>query len=221
MRACPLCPLPGVRKFMFFTMIGPFAGKIVRKNAHRKILFYDARFVLFRRNRSFWRNLFYDAWNIARTHAFLSGQEEKAMSYTSEKMPQAAYCLYCGREMPAGRPDRKFCCVTCKNRYHNRHKYPCREQVEQRIFRILERNHAILDKLLRLGIHSLDLMTLSQLGYNKDYVTSYRKQGIRNEYLCFDVRYELTPSRIKKIVRIGPEDWDADKEMSKRKEAGP
>ena len=43
-----------------------------------------------------------------------------------------------------------------------------------------------------------------------DYVTSYRKSGVHHQYTCFDIRYELTPTRIKNIVRIGLED-DADK----------
>ena len=76
--------------------------------------------------------------------------------------------------------------------------------------RILERNHNILDKLLRLGVNSLDRLTLVGLGYNPDYVTSYRKSGIHHQYACFDIHYEQTPTRIKKIIRTTLED-DADK----------
>ena len=78
--------------------------------------------------------------------------------------------------------------------------------MERRIIRILENNHAILDKLLRLGIRSLDRISLVNLGYNPDFVTSYRKQGVHHEYACFDIHYELTPTRIKKMVRTGVED---------------
>lgn len=116
------------------------------------------------------------------------------------------HCICCGDLILYGRPDRKFCSSTCKNRWHNRQKYPAQELVERRIIRILRRNHDILDRLIRLDIHSLDRVTLMSLGYHPDYVTSYRRVGVRNEYTCFDIHYELTPTRIKKIVRTGVED---------------
>ena len=132
------------------------------------------------------------------------------MAYKIEDMKHPVSCLNCGKEIPNGRPDRKFCGTVCKNRYHNRKKYQQREVVEQRVMRILERNHNILDKLLRLGVNSLDRLTLVGLGYSPDYVTSYRKSGIHHQYACFDIHYEQTPTRIKKIIRTTLED-DADK----------
>ena len=73
------------------------------------------------------------------------------------------------------------------------------------MIRILEHNHSILDKLVMLGVGSLDRVTLANLGYNQDYVTSYRKSGVHHQFACFDIHYEQTPTRIKKIVRIGLE----------------
>jgi len=131
------------------------------------------------------------------------------MGYKIEDMKHPVYCLYCGDEIPSGRPDRKFCCQACKNRWHNRKKYQHRGVVEQRVLRILERNHGILDKLLRVGVNSLDRLTLVGLGYNPEYVTSYRKSGVHHQYACFDIHYEQTPTRIKKIVRTTL-DGDAD-----------
>lgn len=124
-----------------------------------------------------------------------------AMAYKIEDMEHPVYCLNCGGEIPSGRPDKKFCCNACKNRWHNRKKHQHREVVEQRVLRILERNHAILDRLERLGVHSVDRLTLVGLGYNLEYVTSYRKSGVHHQYACFDIHYEQTPTRIKKIVR--------------------
>ena len=106
-----------------------------------------------------------------------------------------------GKSPAAGPPDKKFCSTDCKNRWHNRKKKQHRGVVEQRVLRILERNHSILDKLERLGIHSVDHYTLIGLGYNLEYVTSYRKSGVHHQYACFDIHYEQTPTRIKKIVR--------------------
>jgi len=123
------------------------------------------------------------------------------MAYKIEDMGHPVRCLNCRREIPSGRPDKKFCSTDCKNRYHNRKKKQHRGVVEQRVLRILERNHSILDKLERLGIHSVDHYTLIGLGYNLEYVTSYRKSGVHHQYACFDIHYEQTPTRIKKIVR--------------------
>ena len=139
----------------------------------------------------------------------LCGKRAREMAYKIEDMKHPPHCQFCGRILLSGRPDRKFCSVACKNRWHNRVKHPPREQVERRVMRILIRNHLILDKLLRLGIHSVDRITLLELGYHPDYVTSYRKAGTHHQYACFDICYELTPTRIKKIVRTGLED-DAD-----------
>ena len=110
--------------------------------------------------------------------------EREKMAYKIEDMKHPPHCLFCGCVLLRGRPDRKFCSVACKNRWHNRVKHPPREQVER--------------------------LTLLELGYRMDYVTSYRKSGVHHQYTCFDIRYELTPTRIKNIVRIGLED-DADK----------
>lgn len=124
-----------------------------------------------------------------------------AMAYKIEEMEHPVCCLACGKAIPSGRPDKKFCSAACKNRWHNRKKNQHRGVVEQRVLRILERNHSILDKLERLGVRSVDRLTLVGLGYNPEYVTSYRKSGIHHQYACFDIHYEQTPTRIKKIVR--------------------
>ena len=123
------------------------------------------------------------------------------MAYKIEEMKHPVHCLYCGGIIPYGRADKKFCSLQCKNRWNNRRKAPDPRPLVQRVLRILDRNHGILDKLLKLGISSLDLLTLQSLGFNLEYATSYKKAGVHHQYTCFDIHYELTPSRIKKIAR--------------------
>ena len=41
------------------------------------------------------------------------------MAYKIEDMGHPVRCLNCGREIPSGRPDKKFCSTDCKNRYQN------------------------------------------------------------------------------------------------------
>lgn len=137
------------------------------------------------------------------------------MTYRIEEMSHPVYCRCCGRVIPYGRADKKFCSALCKNRYHNKRKNKDSRPAVKRVLRILGRNHAILDKLLKLDIRSLDRLTLLSLGFTPEYATSYKKAGIHHEYACFDIRYELTPTRIKKIVRSaveGPADNDSTEE---------
>ncbi|MBQ1912825.1 MAG: hypothetical protein II171_04610 [Bacteroidales bacterium] len=106
------------------------------------------------------------------------------------------YCLECGEPMGYGRPDRKFCCVSCKNRWHNKQRALDWHAEQDRIHRILTRNHAILARLLRMGVVTIDRLTLYQMGYNDHYVTYFSKEGTHHRYACYDIQYETTPSRI-------------------------
>jgi len=125
-----------------------------------------------------------------------------AMTYVLKQLyREPCNCLFCGEPIPEGRPDKKFCSSVCKNRWHNRKNSSPRDKVQVRIIRILERNYDILDRLVNLGIKQLDILILINMGFNVNYGTSYRKSGIHDRYACFDISYELTPSRIKKIVR--------------------
>lgn len=120
------------------------------------------------------------------------------MGYPTEEGSRFGYCLECGDiiEYGSGRPDRKFCSCGCKNRWHNRRKARSWERYRLKIQRVLEVNHAILDRLLSVGVTSIDLISLDRLGYDPNYVTSFHKVGHRNLYSCYDITYEATPSRI-------------------------
>lgn len=123
------------------------------------------------------------------------------MSYNL-KGPERIQCLECGDIITYGRADRKFCSDSCKNRYHNsrNHRY---RSVHLRVLGILEKNYQILQQLLDKGVTSIDLGDLAQLGYNKEFATSYHKIRGRNEYRCFDIKFYCTESRIFRIERFG------------------
>lgn len=106
------------------------------------------------------------------------------------------FCLECGQHIGFGRPDRKFCSLRCKNRYHNKQRCMDWHAEQDRILRILSRNHDILERLLMMGLPSMDRITLGQMGYNENYVTSFHKVGTHCLCSCFDIQYEKTPSRI-------------------------
>lgn len=116
-------------------------------------------------------------------------------------------CLECGNPLGYGRHDRKFCCAACKNRWHNARRYPGMDKAVARVLRILENNRDILSKLERMGIRDIDRLTLQHLGFNAGYSTSFRMVSRRHQvYTCFDYTYELTPSRIRHISWMVPEE---------------
>ncbi len=123
------------------------------------------------------------------------------------KYCHAGFCLQCGRILdPAlGRADRKFCSPACKNEYWNLQKNPRHKAFMKRILSILNRNYDILHRLLQMGVTSIDRITLAQLGFNLQYVTHYQRLGSRQFYGCFDIQFELTPTRIWHIVCVTTE----------------
>lgn len=125
-------------------------------------------------------------------------QNRCPMSLKYDTSLEVLHCLQCGAPMipMTGRQDRKFCCQDCKNRWHNTHRNAARSKYHQRVSRILENNNAILRHLLSLGVTSLDRPTLRDLSFNFEYATSYCKLGRRHHYTCYEIHYDLTPSRL-------------------------
>ncbi len=107
-------------------------------------------------------------------------------------------CLECGREIPSGRKDKKFCSVSCKSRYHYRAGF---KPYRMKVLRAIDRNHRILDQLLAAGVTSVDLPDLAQMGYRLGYVTAYNRVRNRNECRCYDIKFYITESRIFGITR--------------------
>lgn len=132
--------------------------------------------------------------------------EETTSSLTNLLLPES-YCPECGRPLTncLGRMDRRFCSVECKNKWHNKQRGPNRDKEVQRIVRILYRNRSVLERIIRLGFHSLDLTTLQYMGFSMSYFTSLTKVRHRWVYTCLDFAYELTPSRIKNIRVLAEE----------------
>ena len=132
------------------------------------------------------------------------------MEYEYQKKEDVqSRCLNCGKPILSyGRVDRKYCCPACKNRYNNQHRNnPGHERVK--IIRALDANREILYKLLKLGITSIDRVSMAHLGFNPEYATSCHRVGTRVIYGCFDMSYEQTPTRIWRIRQTILEDEDA------------
>ena len=109
-------------------------------------------------------------------------------------------CLECGDVLPYGRSDMKFCSQSCKSRWHYERDGRIKG-VRLRIFGALDRNYAILESLLEMGVTRIDIPDLAQMGYNFDCITSYHKVRNRNEYRCFDIKYYMSDSSVFKLER--------------------
>lgn len=121
--------------------------------------------------------------------------------YEETEEQQRGRCLECGDVLPYGRSDMKFCCSSCKNRYHYA-RVGHLKGVRLRTIGALDRNHEILDALLKRGVTSINIPDLGQMGYRFDCVTSYHKVRNHDEYRCFDIKYFLSPSRVFDLSRV-------------------
>ena len=112
-------------------------------------------------------------------------------------------CKECGAPLiqGRGRTDRKFCSVTCKNRWHNRNSEPFREY-RQRILRRLDRNHSILSGVVRAERSALGLTEAMAMGFSPTIYTSCAKIGKHVEYTCFDIRYRISENRLWAVEKI-------------------
>ena len=121
------------------------------------------------------------------------------MMYKNEE-EQRGRCLECGDVLPYGRSDMKFCCVSCKSRYHYVNGGHLKG-LRLRTIGALDRNHEILESLLARNVTSINISDLAQMGYRFDCITSYRKVRHKTEYRCFDLKYFMTESRIYGLSR--------------------
>ena len=129
-------------------------------------------------------------------------QNSRRMSQKYQMEDRVPRCLFCGEPIPLGRPDRKFCSLECKNAFHNSHRKVSTNHYHDRVVRILENNYYILKHLLAMGITSIDRRTLRELHFNQEYTTSYSKIGHRHHYTCFEIHYDITPTRAINIENI-------------------
>ena len=124
------------------------------------------------------------------------------MAYSLKCIKIQTRCLQCGKEILYGRADRKFCSQECKNRWHNRRRYPLREEMENSVLRKIDFNHSILERIYKMGVNTVDLLTLAHMGFDARYVTSYRRVGRHDVFAIFDFQFEMTPSRLKKLESV-------------------
>lgn len=114
---------------------------------------------------------------------------------------EGGHCLECGSPV-YGRPDKKFCCDSCRNKYHGHLRYrPVK--THNATLKILTRNYSILEALFRLKGASCPVSTLTQMGFQPDFVThQVQKKGKHLEYRCFDFIYNMSDSKLFNLRRL-------------------
>lgn len=122
----------------------------------------------------------------------------KGMYGTGEERSR---CLECGDTIEYGRAGKKFCCENCKNRYNNRRVRNTRIS-RMRVMTSLDKNYRILERLLRMGVTTMDVSYMKQLGFSFDSVTSYHKVRKRDEFCCFDISFVVTETKVTSITRV-------------------
>lgn len=117
-----------------------------------------------------------------------------------EERNQVSRCLECGDSIEYGRQDRKFCCNTCKNKFNNRRSKDKRV-IKTKILHVLENNYLILARLVRMNVKSMTVGELRRLGFDFEYMTSFRKTRRHDEYGCFDISVVVMSSKVISITR--------------------
>jgi hypothetical protein len=111
-------------------------------------------------------------------------------------------CLECGDKIRYGRSDKKFCCEDCKTRHYNNLAKGSRAY-RRRVISRLSRNYQVLERILRSGESSAEIMDMIAAGFSPDSVTGYHKSRSRSdEYWCFDIKYRMSESRVHSISKI-------------------
>ncbi|MBR1871920.1 MAG: hypothetical protein IJ795_01780 [Bacteroidales bacterium] len=120
----------------------------------------------------------------------------KILQYSDQK-----YCLQCGSRILYGRPDKKFCCVKCKDLFHNNEQKVVRE-MRNKLTTILSRNYQILSVLLKAGRTTIHVADIQAMGYNINCVSwCYCESSRTSDFACYDILYSKSGLKIYNIRR--------------------
>lgn len=113
-----------------------------------------------------------------------------------------AKCLQCGSEiLSEGRCDRKFCCDTCRHKYHN-YRYMMQNRFKEKTNRKLDVNYKVLRRLVDAGANEIPLQDAIANGFDEKYATAMFRNEKITDYNCYDISYRISPSRIFKIHQL-------------------
>lgn len=109
-------------------------------------------------------------------------------------------CLECGNKIVYGRKDKKFCCQSCKNHYHNRVNYMAL-RMRDRVAAAIKENYRVLSWAIDTGRSNVPLNEMTMMGFNSAFYTSCKKTGRHVEYTCCDIVFCMSANKVYKIRR--------------------
>ena len=108
---------------------------------------------------------------------------------------QKGLCLQCGKAL-AGRKDKTFCSIECKNEYHNSLSRIERAEHKKTIAALCL-NFKILKNCKRERRSSYSLAELEKVGFNPDLFTGLKRSRVGfDEYRCFSASYILSKGMV-------------------------
>ena len=123
------------------------------------------------------------------------------MAYDKKYERHMPICLECGDRIRYGRTDKKFCSDECKAKHHNDMAKAGRA-LRHKVIALIDRNHDILDDVLKSGEDAASLVDLMTMGFVPGVSTSYRRFGKHDVYTCYDIKYIMTRTRLYSIMKI-------------------
>ena len=136
------------------------------------------------------KNKFYENYSFQKNSLQLQSGNFRTMKH--KELP-LRYCLYCGAPL-SGRSDKKFCQAKCKSSYHNKQVFSKHYGIE--IVKSMERNYSILKDLLKIGISSIPIKTLQELGFKASSCSEVIYKPYSVSYRCYNIEYKLSAKRI-------------------------
>lgn len=112
-------------------------------------------------------------------------------------------CCECGDPIK-GRSDKRFCCDTCRNAYHNRVNCDANNFVRN-VNNVLRRNRRILETMMNHGAPAISRYQLVRLGFDFRFFTHYipEPEGL-DQYFCYEYGYRQLDQQSLSIIREAP-----------------
>ena len=100
-------------------------------------------------------------------------------------------CVICNQQL-YGRSDKRFCDITCKNRYHSEVRKSMKT-VQSETLKIVTKNFVILSGIMgaEKDVGVVDKLALERLGFRFDHVTGAENRHGIIHYSIFGISYRF------------------------------
>ncbi len=110
-------------------------------------------------------------------------------------------CLECGDTIVYGRMDKKFCCLECKNAYHNRTRH-AEDRIKSRVYSKIKTNYAVLAWMLAGNRTYVKLDELAMMGFDPAFYPTCEQEKSHRIYTCFDISYRMSLHKVFNVRKM-------------------